>query len=1539
MTLLLSNRQVQAFAARKATQYLSEYTNADIHIESFSYSLFSDLTLTGIFVSDLKKDSLAYIQSLHTDISIIPIFLENKLRIKYIDIDNLKFNLRIDSTGKTNLQFLIDAFSPDSAMTMPNLSFELRNCNISNASFSYINDSPEKNQKIGNLNPDSLIIHDINASLNIPLANKDSLTLGINTFTAKEQSGLELDDINLKGVFGSKKMELSEVEIRMPGSYFNVERLYLHYDSLSQIRSLDKLVHNCQSGYVMNSSYLDWKDISCLVPQVAGLRNKAYFSANVEFANNNLSLRELKLNYGKGLTIACNASLSDLTDLENAFIYANVSKLHCSRQEFEGLFEDLKLEQIGVPDVINNLGDLDFDGNLSGFASNLVAYGQLRTLMGTIRTDIMLGISLSSRELQFSGRLSTEEFNIGGMLSSKELGKIALDITVDGDKKKGKNLTGTVSGAIKSFEFNDYDFRDLMINGGYDNKSAALNLLFNDYNGNGSLKLSATFDTYDQLSIATLDMDADSINLYGMKLISKMEGLRISAKSNAYVEIPDLDNIVGNLRMDSLILAKSGEKYVMDSLIVRADNMGREKQFTIESELINAKLSGKYGFRTMANNMQYMISRQIGNLNMIFTHKLPAKNDCSFNMEINPLSDICFVLGSEWCIDDTTFINGYFNDFDEIIELSTYSGKIQNNTTEIDSLSLHIHNLDDQFHIALDTRLGVLDDTTKFDLDLNLANNVLDMDFGWRDKTAPHYAGKFSSSLIFNKPKGKNCPVNLELDIHPGMMVLEDSLWYVRKSRLLYDCEKLVADNILFESENQFIKIAGTASKIAPDSLLRIDMRDFDLEYLSAMVNIPDMTLIGKTSGFVSASHLFSGKPELNADVAVRQFGMNGYPMGDVEASAQYNHELQRIDMGALVFNAAGDTSVASGYVSPIEKEMLLQMDVKDIDLQFIKPYMEIFANDMRGTASGKLNVGGKFDKITVWADAFVKDGMISVDMLKSKFYFTDSVKMTKSSIIFDDITLYDELGNKGSVSGEVNHTYFKNFNYRINLGVNNCQVMNTTSADLPEFYGRIFATGGAIIAGNEEKVDIIVNARPDAGSYFAVPISSYSSATDNKFITFVDKDATDDVDEDERSAFQRLRRMQRENDINTKVNVDLLIEATPDLEAQIIMDSHSGDIIKGRGTGNLTVNIDNNVNVKIFGNYAISDGEYNFSIQGAIRKKFEVASGSSVIFDGDPMNGILNINAMYQTTASLSDLLEEGMLTNVKNRVTKVNCLAHIYGNLQEPQVSFKLEVPNEDDEIQRRVNAMVNTDEMMLQQVVFLLMMNRFYNPQLTQNNGSNAANEMALSFATATISSQLNYWMSQISQNVNIGINYHEDEQDASINRQFDVNISTNFFNNRLIIDGNVGYRNQYGSEDFIGDFNIEYKLNRSGRLRLKAYNQTNDRLYYNSLYTQGLGIMYREDFDTWPNLFKYYKEIFRKKTDEEKAAAKEEKANEKQSAKERKAARKALREDRKRRHKLYVAEQKAKKEAEKLSDKKTAKDSLKTIDRPPQVFYSK
>ena len=266
---------------------------------------------------------------------------------------------------------------------------------------------------------------------------------------------------------------------------------------------------------------------------------------------------------------------------------------------------------------------------------------------------------------------------------------------------------------------------------------------------------------------------------------------------------------------------------------------------------------------------------------------------------------------------------------------------------------------------------------------------------------------------------------------------------------------------------------------------------------------------------------------------------------------------------------------------------------------------------------------------------------------------------------------------------------------------------------------------------------------------------------------------------------------------------------------------------------------------------------------------------------------------------------------------------MANITGPLLSPIIKFDIKLPTAEEEIQRLVKAAINTDEMMSQQMVFLLLTGKFYNPSVTQQQNSNTSysTQLAASFATATISSQLNYWLSQISNNVNLGLNYIDNSETEINNRQFAVNISTNFLDNRLILNGNLGYRTQYGNQDFIGDFDLEYKLVKSGRLRLKAYNKTNDRLYSTALYTQGLGLMYREDFDTWGNLAEYYKEVFRKKTPEEKLKAEKEKEEEKIRKAQERENKRILKEDRQRRHKEYVAKQKA--EKQRLKEEKQRK----------------
>ena len=130
---------------------------------------------------------------------------------------------------------------------------------------------------------------------------------------------------------------------------------------------------------------------------------------------------------------------------------------------------------------------------------------------------------------------------------------------------------------------------------------------------------------------------------------------------------------------------------------------------------------------------------------------------------------------------------------------------------------------------------------------------------------------------------------------------------------------------------------------------------------------------------------------------------------------------------------------------------------------------------------------------------------------------------------------------------------------------------------------------------------------------------------------------------------------------------------------------------------------------------------------------------------------------------------------------------------------------------------------------------------------------------SVASSTLSSQLSSMLGQLSDNWSIAPYLRSDLGDFS-DVEVDVALSSTLLNNRLRLNGNFGYRDKsLNTNQFIGDFDIEYLLNNSGTWRLKAYNRYNDQNYYlkTATTTQGIGIMYRKEFNNFFNFLKWKK----------------------------------------------------------------------------------
>jgi hypothetical protein len=122
---------------------------------------------------------------------------------------------------------------------------------------------------------------------------------------------------------------------------------------------------------------------------------------------------------------------------------------------------------------------------------------------------------------------------------------------------------------------------------------------------------------------------------------------------------------------------------------------------------------------------------------------------------------------------------------------------------------------------------------------------------------------------------------------------------------------------------------------------------------------------------------------------------------------------------------------------------------------------------------------------------------------------------------------------------------------------------------------------------------------------------------------------------------------------------------------------------------------------------------------------------------------------------------------------------------------------------------------------------------------------------------LSNQLSNMLSKISNDFDVGVNYRPG--DAITKDELEVALSTQLFNDKLSVEGNIGNNaNSQNANSLVGDVNIDYKLTEDGKVRLKAFNKSNDnsQTAINGAYTQGVGIFYREEFNTIGELYKQY-----------------------------------------------------------------------------------
>ena len=1016
------------------------------------------------------------------------------------------------------------------------------------------------------------------------------------------------------------------------------------------------------------------------------------------------------------------------------------------------------------------------------------------SVKGILDTDAgNANLGVGLHQNHFTARIETEGIDLRRILDNPKFGQLASLIDIDGDTGM-ENIKAV--GSVSRFDYNNYSYRNLDIDG--ELKGSLFEGRFSIDDPNAQIDLDGNINFSGDNPKAEVVAKVRNLVPGALGLTSQFDDARFAMNIDADVSGKSLSTLMGSLSIMDFEMHSQQHDYRLDHLFLNAEQTAEGHIIHLQSDFAEADITEKGNFSETTAEAT--------------------------------------LLKSDW-------LNVFFGvpvEIDKPVRLSGSRDKQSNRLAFKAQLP--------KFSIN-----GVRMDYT---IDARQEDDRIMTLITWDDRKAKPFKGTLDcTTRLFKADNGKQA---VHTTVHESDILVNDTLWHIRPCDIIYRDKHLTVDYFSIDHNNQHLTIYGMATPSKEDSLT-VDMQDIDVKYILDLLNFHAVKFSGKASGQACLSGVF-GKPAAHTSLEVKDFQFQNGRMGTLHADANYIGQDNQIDISAYADDEIGKTLI-NGYVSIARNYLDLDIKAEKTRLEFVEDFCSSFMRntDLRG--DGDVSLAGFLsgENSINLSGHLVANGKMEITPLNTRYTLHDcAIRMVPNEIYFEHDTITDRDGHIGIVNGAIHHDELTNLTYDFNV-----EARNLLAYDFPDygdatFFGTIYGTGECIIKGRQGRIDFDVNATPERGSFIEYNAASPDAISDQGFIEW--RDVTADTITLHRPSpivQQQPVPPTRSVDIPTDIHMNFLFNTTPEnFTLRLLMDKQSGDYIALNGSGSLRASYYNKGAFQMFGNYNVDHGVYKLTIQNVIKKDFLFQPGSTIVFGGDPYNSALNMKAQYTVTGvPLSDL-EIG--NSFKNNNVRVDCMMNITGTPEAPRVEFDLDLPTLGTDIKQMIRSVINSEEEMNQQVIYLLAIGRFYNQRESRSSEQQSQTSLAMqSLLSGTVSQQINNVLSSLTNNSNwnFGANISTGDE-GFYNAEYEGILSGRLLNNRLLINGQFGYRDNAttNNSSFIGDFDIRYLLFPNGNMAVRVYNQTNDRYFTrNSLNTQGLGIILKRDFNGLKDLF--------------------------------------------------------------------------------------
>lgn len=1474
----LSLTGVQRSIAGRLETELSRKLNARVTIGGLGIMPFNRVILRDVAVETAPGDTAITVSRLGAGISLWDGLTSDTWRIDYVQLIGMDARLRRDSmNAPLNIQPVIDALRPkDKDKSPATFNLKISTVIIRASSMSYdVADMPHS----GSFDPNHIHVHDFRADLSLPRVSNDGLTVNLRRLAFGEQAGFSIRQLAGELHISDKELEVKGLDIELPASRLKFADMRLPLEGLNTIPA--SMRKHPLTVSLSEDSHLWIPDLKAFWPPLDKVRLMASFPRFTVSGTPAAANARIRVEMENMMTLDLAADVSDLESSDRYFHLGHLD-LSLSGPQAAPLITDLGITPSRLPGTLLALGQVSLSAGGEGSTRSFDGEISLAAAPGKVNMAGS-GSMADSRNFDLHATIATDGYlDLTSLLP--QLGPAGMEGTAEAFYTvAGNERHGNAEIALRQAMFKGHELTGIVAELNLDNDIAGAKLGVDDHDLTMSIDGAISIDK--EHPAITLTADIGRLCPDRLGLWDKFPGCAISAGIDIDMEGTDMRCMDGHATISGLTLKPAdGDALTMSrfNLTSRMLEDGTSR-LDIESDWLDGSVLGEFDFPFLGHAVLDIVSEAFPALLPAHArHDLEEEQALSAKSRHGKMSTNDFMFSLT--VKETERLADFFHLPVSVIYPVTIKGGICQETHDLEldisapylrqgskliegtSLSAYIDGEEGRGRLNFLATSPTKGGPMTVSLAASGGDNILHSTLGWEIDRARAYEGELRLTTGFARDEDG---LTATLSLRESSLTFNDSTWTVAPAKVTVRGKEIEVDGIHASHGSQFVKINGKVST-DPTDLLTLDLRHFSLDYLFESLGIDAAMLGGDASGTFYASDLYSGQPRLETPgLNVKDISYNKTVLGDAVVRSSFNPADLAVMLYADIDNHGRKSSV-SGGIFAARDSLDLTFNVDREPVGFLQPYMEAFASDITGYASGRARVFGNFKYIDLEGDVKADSVSMRVNFTNTTYWASDSIHLRPGHIGLDGITIHDLRGHTANLNGWVRHTYFKEPRFEFAItGARGLLCYNETPKENPRWYGRVFGDGSAFVKGEPGRVDINIDMTTTPGSTFTFVLSDQEEADEYSFLTFRDKEKLSEREsathrrDNPMELVDRLRALAASHDESSPsdYNISIQMGVTPGAEIDLVMDPAGGDRIRAYGAGHLRMDyFSANNDLKMFGTYTLERGDYNFTLQDIIIKDFSIKQGSEISFQGDPYAAQLNIQAAYSLNANLSDLDESFLNDSELNRTNvPVNAIMKVSGDIRQPEIAFDLEFPTLTSDIYRKVRSIISTDEMMNRQILYLLALNRFYTPDYMS--GATHGSEL-VSVASSTISSQLSNILGQISDNWNIAPALRSSRGDFS-DVEVDVALSSRLLNNRLLFNGNLGYRDKsLNTNQFVGDFELEYLLNRSGNFRLKAYNRYNDQNYYlrSALTTQGVGIILRKDFDS---LTSFLRPLFRRK----------------------------------------------------------------------------